>query len=41
MTNFDEKQWSKLQEIMKRGSSKKQLKTIQKSKNLKNIKVEF
>ncbi|MBS1267569.1 MAG: hypothetical protein MAG458_00273 [Nitrosopumilus sp.] len=38
---LDSEQWSKLQEIMKRGSSEKQLKTIQESKSLRNVEVEF
>ncbi len=39
---FDEKQWKQLEEMMFRGSTKKQLKAIADAKErIKNIKVEF
>jgi len=39
---FDDKQWSQLQELMKRGPSEQQLKTIAEAKErLKNVHIEF
>ncbi len=39
---LDKKQWDRLQELMKRGSSKKQLQTIKESnQSLKDVNVEF
>ncbi len=39
---LSQRQWDKLQELMARGSTKKQLKTIADAKErIKNIKVEF